>query len=43
LCVSYQESTGDEDDDTTLAVGGLGIEGRDLVLDLLEGKRLICT
>lgn len=43
LCVSYQEGTGDEDDDATLTVGGLGIEGVDLVLDLLEGKRLVCT
>lgn len=43
LCISYQEGTGDEDNDATLTVGGLGIEGVDLVLDLLEGKRLVCT
>jgi len=36
----YQKSTSDHDQDTTLLVGGLSVEGRDLVSDLGEGKAL---
>lgn len=38
---TYKESTGNEDNDTALVIGGLGIEGRDLVLDLLKGEALL--
>lgn len=38
---TYKESTGNEDNDAALVVGGLGIEGRDLVLDLLKGEALL--
>jgi len=38
LLLIDKESTGNEDNDTALVVGGLGIEGRDLVLDLLKGE-----
>ena len=39
LARAYQELSGDEDQDTVVE-SGLGIEGRDLVLDLLEGETL---
>lgn len=39
---AYKELAGDENDDAALDHTGLSIEGRDLVLDLLEGKRLFC-
>lgn len=38
LLLIDKESTGNEDYDTALVIGGLGIEGRDLVLDLLKGE-----
>jgi hypothetical protein len=38
---TYQELAGDQDGDTTSLVGGLGIQGRNLVLDLLEGEALV--
>jgi hypothetical protein len=38
--VAYEELSGDEDDDTAIVHGRLGIEGRDLVLDLGERERL---
>lgn len=37
---AYQELAGHQDDDTAGLVGGLGIDSRDLVLDLLEGEAL---
>lgn len=37
--LTYEKGTGHKDNNTTLA-GGLSVEGSDLVLDLLEGKRL---
>lgn len=40
VAMAYKKLAGDEDDDATLDHAGLGIEGRDLVLDLLERKRL---
>ena len=40
MVVSYQKLAGHKDDDTAIDHSGLGIEGGDLVLDLLEGKRL---
>lgn len=36
---TYQKSTGDHNDDATLD-GGLSVQCRDLVLDLLEGQAL---
>jgi hypothetical protein len=38
--LTYQQTTGDHDHDAALRVRRLSIEGRDLVLHLLEGKRL---
>lgn len=38
---SYQELSSHQDDDTAFGQTGLGIDGRDLVLDLLEGKALL--
>lgn len=38
--MAYKKLSGDEDDDATLDHAWLGIESRDLVLDLLERKRL---
>jgi hypothetical protein len=38
---TYQQTTGDHDHDAALRVRRLSIEGRDLVLHLLEGKRLL--
>lgn len=40
MVVSYQELSSDKNDDASIAVGGLGIEGRNLVLDFLEVKTL---
>lgn len=40
LGLSYKELSSDEDDNTALNHGGLGIKSRDLVLDLLKGQRL---
>lgn len=40
VAMAYKKLAGDEDDDATLDHAWLGIEGRDLVLDLLERKRL---
>ena len=40
LGLSYEELSSDEDDNTTINHGGLGIKSRDLVLDLLKRKRL---
>ena len=37
---SYQELASHQDDNTAIDQAGLGIEGRDLVLDLLEGEAL---
>ena len=37
---AYQESAGNEDEDTAVFVAGLSIEGCDLMSDLLEGKSL---
>lgn len=37
---AYQKSAGDEDKDTALLVTWLGVKRRDLVLNLLEWKRL---
>jgi hypothetical protein len=37
---TYKESTGGQDDDTVVA-GRLGIEGGELVTDLLEGQALL--
>jgi hypothetical protein len=37
---TYQQSTSDKDQDTTLLAGGLGVQGRDLMLDLLERQSL---
>ena len=38
---TYEKSASDEDNDTSLIVGGLSIDSRDLVLDLLERKALL--
>lgn len=38
--MTYQELSGNENDDAAIVVGGLGIEGGNLVLDLLKGKTL---
>jgi hypothetical protein len=38
LLLVDEKSASDEDNDTSLVVGGLSIESRDLVLDLLERK-----
>lgn len=38
--MAYKKLAGDEDDDAALNHAGLGIQSRDLVLDLLERKRL---
>jgi hypothetical protein len=40
LAMSYQELASDENNDATIAVGGLGVDGGNLVLDFLEGKTL---
>lgn len=37
--MTYQESTGHQDDNAAVA-GGLGVEGGDLVAHLLEGQAL---
>lgn len=37
---AYQELASDQNDDKAIAGTGLGVEGGDLVLDLLEGKVL---
>lgn len=39
-CMTYQKTTGNQDDNTTLA-GGLGVKGGDLVAHLLEGEALL--
>lgn len=36
---TYEESASHQDNDTTIG-GGLGVKGRDLVADLLEGQTL---
>lgn len=38
---TYKKSTSNEDNHSTLVVGGLCVEGGDLVLDLLEGEALL--
>lgn len=38
--VTYQQSTGDQDKNAAVLAGRLGIQGGDLVSDLLEGKVL---
>lgn len=38
--VPYQELSGHQDDDAAVGQGGLGIESRDLVLDLAEAEAL---
>ena len=38
---SYQKLASHQNDDAAFDHGGLSIEGGDLVLDLLEGKRLL--
>jgi hypothetical protein len=38
LLLVDEKSTSNKNNDTTLLVGGLGIDGGDLVLDLLEGE-----
>lgn len=37
---TYEKLASDKNDNATLDGGGLGIEGRDLVLDLAEGEAL---
>ena len=37
---AYQQSTGDLDEDRAVLTSGLRVKGRNLVLDLLEGKVL---
>lgn len=39
ILFTHQKGTGHQDDDAAIA-GGLGIKGRDLVADLLEGQAL---
>jgi hypothetical protein len=38
--MTYEKLASDENDDTAIVRGGLGIKGLHLVLDLLERKRL---
>lgn len=38
--LSYQELASHQDDDTAVGHAGLSIEGRNLMLDLLEGEAL---
>jgi hypothetical protein len=40
LAQTYEKGTADDDDDTTLDGAWLRIDGRDLVLNALEGKLL---
>lgn len=37
---TYQQSAGDQDENATILASRLGIQGSDLVYDLLEGKVL---
>jgi len=41
LLLLHQQHTADNDEDAALGVRGLGVEGRDLVLDLLEWEVLM--
>jgi hypothetical protein len=40
LAQTYEKGTADDDDDTTLDRAWLRVDGRDLVLNALEGKLL---